>query len=49
MLLTIAQPIVIMIIESTISKIVLVNQNVEHVGNTTFLLQQVRSDHFRGH
>jgi hypothetical protein len=48
MLLTIAQPIVIMIIESTISKIVLVNQNVEQVGNTMSLLQQVRSDHFRG-
>ncbi len=48
MLPTIAQPIVIMIIESTISKIVLVSQNVEQVGNTTSLLQQVRSDHFRG-
>jgi hypothetical protein len=48
MLPTIAQPIVIMIIESTISKIVLVNQNVEQVGSITSLLQ-VRSDHFRGH
>jgi hypothetical protein len=47
MLPTIAKPIVIMIVESTISKIVLVNQNVEQVGNTTSLLQQVRSDHFR--
>jgi hypothetical protein len=48
MLLTIAQPIVIMIIKSTISKTVLVNQNVEQVGSTTSLLQQVINGHFRG-
>jgi hypothetical protein len=47
MLPTIAKPIVTMIVESTISKIGLVNQNVEQEGNTTSLLQQLKSDHFR--